>query len=470
MMKAWELTRDLLRHTQPVVRSDEEQTWEASERMASQDAELALFWKSQVPGSAAPENLMAGALQSLENKGYRLAPYEDLLQAGIAALEAKEYESLYVIDMKLRTILHNAQPDPAHPSQKTVRYGDWEAFERQVSWPEDVPVNVQSATFADQTRAAWMAQLIGAAAGTALEGYSAQNIQRVFGAITDYPRQPNTYNDDITFEIAFLDAWQEKGPEVKGVDICARWTSLIPAAWSAEAIALANIRRGLVPPATGTTGNPFDEWIGAQMRGVICGMVAPGAAHEAARLAWLDGEISHSGNGILGEVFNAVLAARAFTLRDTRELLTTTVALFTADTEYGAVVRHALDVCRQSEDWRSAWAICDARYEQYNWIHSYPNAAAQVIALWFGDGNFDRTLEIVCNIGHDVDCNAAQILCVLAIQQGSGCIAERWSAPLLKEDIVTYMRRPARIPFDELVRWTIDAVCKWQRRDSANGR
>lgn len=466
-MKAWELTRDLLRHTQPIVRNEEEQTWEASERMAAQDTELALFWKSQVPGSAAPENLMAGALQSLENKGYRLQPYEDLLKAGMAALEEKEYESLYVIDMKLRTILNTAQPDPAHPSQKTVRYTSWDAFDQQVTWPSDVPVNVRSAEFTDKTRAAWMAQLVGAAAGTALEGYSAENIQRVFGAITDYPRQPNTYNDDITFEIAFLDAWQEKGPEVKGVDICARWTSLIPAAWSAEAIALANIRRGLVPPATGTTGNPFDEWIGAQMRGVICGMVAPGMAREAARLAWLDGEISHSGNGILGEVFNAVLAARAFTLRDARELVTSTVALFADNTEYGAVVQHALETSRESADWQSAWAICDARYEEYNWIHTYPNAAAQVIALWFGEGDFDRTLEIICNIGHDVDCNAAQILCVLAIQQGSNCIDERWSAPLLKDDIVTYMRRPARIKFDKLVSWTTEAVHKWHKTNPA---
>ena len=68
-MKAWEVTRDLLRQTMPVVRSKEEQTWDASAAMAGQDFLLSLFWKSNVPGSAAPENLMAAALQSLENKG-----------------------------------------------------------------------------------------------------------------------------------------------------------------------------------------------------------------------------------------------------------------------------------------------------------------------------------------------------------------------------------------------------------------
>ncbi len=83
-----------------------------------------------------------------------------------------------------------------------------------------------------------------------------------------------------------------------------------------------------------------------------------------------------------------------------------------------------------------------------------PNAAAQVVALWFGEGDFDRTLEIVCGIGHDVDCNAAQILCVLALQRGSRVVAKRWSAPLLTGPIVTYLRRPAEIPFDDLVALT----------------
>lgn len=461
-MKAWELTRDLLRNTQPVVRTEEEQTWEASERMAAQDAELALFWKSQVPGSAAPENLMAGALQSLENKGYDLAPYGDLLARGLQALAEQDFEKLYIIDMQLKIILNSAKPDSNHPSQKTVRYRQWSDFDNQVNWPTAIPVNVHLDSFEDKIRAGWLAQLVGAAAGTALEGYSAENIQHVFGDIKNYPREPNTYNDDITFEIAFLDAWEAKGSAVTSLDICERWTSLIPAAWSAEAIALANMRRGLVPPLTGTTHNPFDEWIGAQMRGVICGMVAPGDAREAARIAWLDGEISHAGNGILGEVFNAVMAARAFTIKDIRELLISTINLFADNTEYGAVIRHALETSRQCKNWQQAWTICDKRYEEFNWIHVYPNAAAQVIALWFGNGDFDHTLEIICNIGHDVDCNAAQILCVMAIQQGSQCIDQRWSAPLLHDDIVTYMRRPAQIPFNELVSWTTNAVRKWQ--------
>ncbi|MBC2887188.1 ADP-ribosylglycohydrolase family protein [Ochrobactrum sp. CM-21-5] len=457
-MKAWEYTRDLLRDTKPVVRTAEEQTWDASAVMKAQDDLMAMFWKSNVPGSAAPECLMAGALQSLENKGYALAPYGELLHDGLAALERGDFETLYRIDMRLRILMQAARPDPNHPSQKTLRYASWEEFDRAVNWPEDVAYHLQSDDFHQRITAAWMAQLVGAAAGTALEGYTAENIAEVFGPIRDYVREPNTYNDDITFEIAFLEAFQDKGRAVTGVDIAERWTSLIPLGWSAEAIALSNIRRGLTPPETGTADNPFDEWIGAQMRGTICGMVVPGRAREAARLAYMDAEVSHAGNGILGEVFNAVMAAQAFVIKDTRELLTSTASLFSANTEYGSVLAFALDACRSTDNWQKAWARCDAEYAEYNWIHVYPNAAAQVIALWFGEGDFDRTLEIVCGIGHDVDCNAAQILCMIAVQNGPDIIAERWSKPLLAGDIVTYMRRPAEISFDALVRQTVDAA------------
>ena len=152
-MKAWELTRDLLRQTQPVVRTAEEQTWDASELMKGLDFGVALFWKSNVPGSAAPENLMAGALQSLENKGYVLEPYEDLLREGGEALARGDFERLYVIDMRLRVLMRAARPDPDHPSQRTVRYRSWEEFDATVQWPADVAVAVDDADFADRSRA-----------------------------------------------------------------------------------------------------------------------------------------------------------------------------------------------------------------------------------------------------------------------------------------------------------------------------
>ena len=127
-MKAWELTRDLLRDTMPIVRTAEEQTWDASAIMDGGDMLMAMYWQSNVPGSAAPECLMAGALQSMESKGFVLAPYGELLQQGLEALAAKNYEALYTIDYRLRAIMRAAVTDPNHKSQQTLRYADWAAL------------------------------------------------------------------------------------------------------------------------------------------------------------------------------------------------------------------------------------------------------------------------------------------------------------------------------------------------------
>jgi hypothetical protein len=133
----------------------------------------------------------------------------------------------------------------------------------------------------------------------------------------------------------------------------AQWLALIPAGWLAEQIALDNLRRGIYPPdpaagmpdlepgadlfsfpASGSWKNPYREWIGAQMRGAVCGQVAPGNPREAARLAWLDGVVSHTGNGALGEVFNALLVSLAFIESDMRRCLDRAIAFIPADSEY----------------------------------------------------------------------------------------------------------------------------------------
>lgn len=69
------------------------------------------------------------------------------------------------------------------------------------------------------------------------------------------------------------------------------------------------------------------EWIGAQMRGAVCGYLARGNPYVAAKLAWIDGEISHHNNGIIGEVFNAILTSLAFVRNGAREVLEETISM-----------------------------------------------------------------------------------------------------------------------------------------------
>ncbi|MBQ1508254.1 MAG: ADP-ribosylglycohydrolase family protein, partial [Erysipelotrichaceae bacterium] len=252
-------------------------------------------------------------------------------------------------------------------------------------------------------------------------------------------RKPNTYNDDITYEIALLFAYDEYGKDTDALKIANEWMARIPMGWSAEDFALRNLKAGILPPDSGLFHNPFNEWIGAQMRGAVCGQIYPGDLYNAAKCAFMDASISHKHNGILGEVFNAMMVSMSYVETDIRKILTTCIGLIPEDSEYGKVIRFAYEQCLTHEDYYSAWLPCEKKYERYNWIHAYPNAAAEVIALYYGNGDFNKTITYCGGCGQDVDCNAAQIMTMIGTILGKDGIPEYWKAPF-GDNLDTYVR------------------------------
>lgn len=464
-MKAWERAGNLFRTAKPVILSEEDQTWEANKRfIKSQNAGLSLNWSSNVPGSGAPETIMVAAVQAMENRGYKVSEKGyGLLEDGLKAHENKDFIALHKITAALWHEINNAERDEDSSYWKYTYYHSFEEYEKKVRFPKPVPVDTDSEDFREKIKAAWLSQLIGAAMGTMVEGYTSKNLYEAFGSVDSYIREPNTYNDDITYEIGFLDAFKEHGYDVTSADIALSWAGLIPCGWSAEEIALNNIKQGILPPQSGIFRNPFNEWIGAQMKGGIIGMVCPGDGYMAAKLAWADGEIAHANNGILGEVFNAVLTSLSFTCDSVGELIEKAISLIPSDSQYYSVVSFALEECRSKKSWQEALGACEERYKAYNWIHAYPNACCEIIALFFGGGDYRRTLNIITMCGIDADCNAGMIMPLLAIQKGMGIIPKDLMHPAF-EKLTTYMRGYETMTLDELVRDTLYSIHKSRRK------
>lgn len=457
-MKAWEIAGNLYRNAKPRILEEEDQTWKAINEVSDfYDRLVGLDWNSNVPGSGAPEMIMVAAVQALENRGYIVNNSKELLSEGLKAHEEGDYVKLHKISALLRHELLNAKENPDSPYWNYKIYNSFEEYRESVEFPKPVEVDVNSEEFTDQIKGAWLSQLIGAAMGTQVEGYTSENLYKVFGEIHDYLREPNTYNDDITFELAFLNAFLEKGYNITSKDIALEWVGIIPSGWSAEEFALRNIKNGIFPPMSGTYNNPFNEWIGAQMRGAICGMVAPGNPELAAKLAWYDGEISHANNGILGEVFNATMVSLAFVNHDVKDIVQKAISMVPMDSEYYSVITFALEKCKQYENWRDALKECEEKYVKYNWIHAYPNACAEIIALWYGEGDYEKTLHIITMAGIDVDCNAAQIMAILGVQLGTEGIPEKFIHPAFNQ-LITYLRGDKEISLDQLVERTVISI------------
>lgn len=458
-MKAWERERDIIQNSVPCYNPDDNKVfWEEQSAGPEEagDALTRLHWHSRVPGSRAHESICTAAVQAMENRGYTVKNSEDLLARGYKALEEDDIIELRKLEWDVLNATYNAEKDENSPYWNQTFYDTFEDLEKVVNYPETVNVDMGE-DLENREYAGWLSQIIGGAYGTCIEGYTAKNIFNKYGTVDRYIRKPNTYNDDITYELVLIKAYQEFGKNTTATDIAKEWVLRIPSGWSAEEWALRNLQVGIMPPESGRFNNPFNEWIGAQMRGVTLGQIYPGNVRMAAKAAFEDASISHARNGILGEVFNAMMASMAFYMSDVREIVKTAVDLIPADSEYGTVVRFALEQCEKYGSWEEAWAPCEKKYERYNWIHAYPNACAEVIAMWFGNGDFDRTLQIAGGCGQDVDCNAAQIMTIIGIIHGPSCIRPYWSDPF-GDDLDTYVRGMKKMSIRELSKMTADVA------------
>ncbi|MDF2520043.1 MAG: ADP-ribosylglycohydrolase [Clostridia bacterium] len=454
-MKAWEYAKHIVDSAEGTITIESDEDWTQSKSQIYEISKIRTMWLSKAPGSGAPACLIAGAIQSVENMGRDVTEAEEYFLKGQKAYSDNDNAALIKYTSKIFQALNYAPVDTDSDYWNYKQYKTWSQFVKASNFSKDIKID--KSKMEQQIYWGWLGQICAGSFGTALEGYARETIKRDFGKVEGYLKKPSPYNDDITFQIAFLLAMKEHGSKIKSSEIAEYWISLIPYAWSAEDIALKNLLLGVKPPYTGRLNNPYTEWIGAQMRGSVCGMVAPGQPMEAARLAWIDGQISHSSNGIIGEVFNAVLTALAFVESDVRKLVADTIEMLPADSQYYGVVKFALETCRKAKDAEEAFIICEEEYKKYNLVHAYPNAAIEVIALWFGEGDYDKTIYLVGLAGLDVDCNAGQVGNVVGILNAEKGLDPKWAEPM-GEEYKTYVRNYDKVLLSELVDWTMQCI------------
>jgi hypothetical protein len=64
----------------------------------------------------------------------------------------------------------------------------------------------------------------------------------------------------------------------------------------------------------------------------------------------------------------------------------------------------------------------EERHPGMPWMHALPNAAAVVLALEAGGGDFERTIRLAASFGLDADTNAATCGAILGARRGPGGI------------------------------------------------
>ena len=458
--KAWEYGREIVENERPFPERAGRVLWDDVIRDGRRDLDnMKYLWGGNVTESLMPLFFMAVYVQEYGNLGYDVREAEAMIEEGRELARTKNDIALYRHTCRLLKTLYDSPKKEDHEHWKYTEYNSFEQYAASVRFPEYAPYDPDREELYDKIYAGWIAQVCAGAIGTAIEGYHTKALEEVYGTVDRYIKDPEMYNDDLTFELAFLETFIRKGYDLTAADVAEDWAARLPFAFTAEGIALKNIKNGIYPPESGKFRNPFRELIGAQMRGGICGMAAPGNPYLAAKLAYEDAIVSHHNNGVLGEIFNAVMVSLAFIKKDMRGICREGIDLMPKDSEYYAVVDYAWKACEKYDNWRDAWLDCDEKYKEYCWIHAYPNACAEVVALYFCENDYDRLVNLIAMCGLDSDCNAAQVANILAVAQGRECIDEKWTYPI-GDYMETYVRGMEIVKFRVLAEKTVDAVLK----------
>jgi ADP-ribosylglycohydrolase/DNA-binding transcriptional regulator YhcF (GntR family) len=346
-------------------------------------------------------------------------------------------------------------------------------------------------TLYERIYGAWLGRCIGCLLGKPVEGWPKEEIENYLRATDTYPLQDyfsyapdkivsNEYtlhpsaqeatrgnikcmprDDDLDYTILNLKLVEENSLEFTTDDVAEEWLWNLPyqMVYTAERQTYANLVRGIKPPATAVYRNPFREWIGAQIRADVFGYLAPGNPELAASLAYKDASLSHTKNGIYGEMFIAAALSAALVSNDLGKVIDTGLSQVPRNSRLTEVVRNVIDWSEKLSSWQKVWKKVDEQYGNYHFVHTLPNLAFVLIGLLWGELDFKKTISIAVTCGYDTDCNGATAGSIIGALRGIKEIPEEMSRPL-NDRIKSIVSGHSNRTISDLARRTVELAKK----------
>jgi ADP-ribosylglycohydrolase len=266
-------------------------------------------------------------------------------------------------------------------------------------------------------------------------------------------------DDDINYSLLALIMLEEHGENLQTVDVARAWLRLLPAGktYTAEraayAILLARAAEWFAEGAAPgfdlgeCARNPYNTWIGAQIRADVYGWVLPGEPGRAAELARRDAALSHVGDGVYGAMLVAALGA-ALAADAPDRALERALATIPADSDASAAVALGRSLVGSPD----AVARMHAKYEGMSPVHTLNNLAVVVWALYTHLDDFGAAIGDAVGAGWDTDCNGATVGGLWGLQGGE--IPEQWTAPW-RGRVALSLAGHDELPVDALVERTV---------------
>ncbi len=309
--------------------------------------------------------------------------------------------------------------------------------------------------YAERVYAGVLGKIIGVYLGRPFEGWTYDRIMAELGEIQYYVHERLgkpliVTDDDISGTFTFLRALPDYGNrrDLTPAQIGQTWLNYLiegrTVLWwgglgnSTEHTAYLRLKSGIPAPESGSirmNGKTVAEQIGAQIFIDGWGMVAPGDPALAADLARRAASVSHDGEAIYGAQVVAAIEAQAFVESDIGKLLDTAVTFIPKDSVIYRLIHDIRDWHAKEKDWHRARERIATHYgyDKYGGnCHMVPNHALIILALLYGEDDFQKSLMIVNTAGWDTDCNSGNVGCIMGIKNGLAGIdaGPDWRGPV----------------------------------------
>lgn len=325
-------------------------------------------------------------------------------------------------------------------------------------------LSVSAAQARDRIEGAWLGRTAGCMLGKPVEGWKRSEIEALlrhageypladyFPLVEDAPEGMRTFgpgaksclrghirrgerDDDTDYTLLGLHVMETYGPDFTPAQVAAEWLGRLPfhRVYTAEREAYRNLVNDVMPPDSATHMNPYREWIGAQIRCDGFAYCAPGWPEKAAEFAWRDATVSHTKNGIYGEMFFAALIAACMATDDLHEAIAVAQAEVPENSRFAEVVRDTVAWCAEDAQWETTWERVMAKYGHYHPVHTLNNAALVLVGCLHAKGDLGQALCIAVMGGLDTDCNGATAGSVMGALLGASGVPAKWTAPLQDE-------------------------------------
>ncbi|MFB3921580.1 MAG: ADP-ribosylglycohydrolase family protein [Terriglobia bacterium] len=300
---------------------------------------------------------------------------------------------------------------------------------------------ISRAELEDKIRGGWAGQMIGVT-------YGAPTEFRFRGKINETPRdwKPEELKgaldqDDLYVEMTFAGVMDRVGLDATTEQYGEAFKDSKYMLWHANLAARRLLRRGVKAPASGNPAhNLHANDIDFQIESDFIGLMCPGLPRAAQHYAERVGHVMNYGDGVYGGVFFGGMYAAAFFEKDPRKVVEAGLAAIPAGSVYAQVIRDVLKWSAENPDWKKTWRLIEDKWDKddpcpdgalrpFN-IDASLNGAYVALGLLYGNGDFEKTMEVSMRAGQDSDCNPSSAVGILGVMLGYKRIPAKWTAPL----------------------------------------